>query len=502
MPFNRRAITKELDNVNLQRHNDNYTDIETELDTHDNELLAANQHIANGAIHTTQAEKDKLTGIQAQAEVNQNAFSKVSVVGQSDVDADSKTDTLTMEGGTGITITTDPASDKVIFTATGTATPGAHASSHVTGGADVIPDAVASGNSGLMSGADKTAHDQTVTQMYNVLGNGLVGGGTTNDTAALQTLINTAIAAGRKAIYFPHGTNGQYKVTALTNANQVVFFGDNASFVGGYTGTINQIGDSGSAASGYNALINGNFAVNQEVKSGTVVLSAGAYGHDMWKAGSAGCTYTFVTVNNVTTITITAGSLLQIIEGINLFSGTYTLSWTGTAQGKIGAGSYGVSGITGTAVGGTNLTIEFNTGTLSLVQFSAGGVALPFQPRSLAEELALCQRFYYKTFNINTAPAQNIGIGHGELIFQSTGSGYGTSVQWKFPVRMRTIPTITTYNPAAANSSARNMTLAADVQTTTPVADSDQSVWLGVGGTNTTGVGERLGVHIVANARL
>jgi hypothetical protein len=185
MPFNRRAITKELDNVNLQRHNDNYTDIETELDTHDNELLAANQHIANGAIHTTQVEKDKLAGIQAQAEVNQNAFSKVSVVGQSDVDADSKTDTLTLEGGTGITVTTDPATDKVIFTATGTATPGAHASSHITGGADVIPIAIAGGNSGLMSGADKTALDQTVTgltaHVADTVSSGVHGIATTAD---------------------------------------------------------------------------------------------------------------------------------------------------------------------------------------------------------------------------------------------------------------------------------------------------------------------------------
>lgn len=80
--------------------------------------------------------------------------------------------------------------------------------------------------------------------MYNVLEHGLIGDGTTNDTAALQTLINTAIAAGRKSIFFPHTTTGgQYFVTALTNADQVVFFGDNASFVGGYAGIIHQIGD-------------------------------------------------------------------------------------------------------------------------------------------------------------------------------------------------------------------------------------------------------------------
>jgi hypothetical protein len=142
------------------------------------------------------------------------------------------------------------------------------------------------------------------------------------------------------------------------------------------------------------AVINGGFSVNQRVKSGTVTLAAGAYGHDRWKAGASGCTYTFATVANVTTITITAGTLIQAIEGINLYSGSYTLSWTGTAQGKIGAGSYSASGVTGTVVGGTDTNIEFNTGTLSKVQFNIGSLALPFQPRSFAEELAVCQRYY------------------------------------------------------------------------------------------------------------
>jgi hypothetical protein len=161
-----------------------------------------------------------------------------------------------------------------------------------------------------------------------------------------------------------------------------------------------------------NAIINGNFGINQRGVSGTVTLSAGVYGHDRWKAGSSGCTYTFATSDNVTTIDISAGSLIQVIEGINLESGTYTLSWTGTAQGKIGAGSYGNSGITGTATGGTNLDIEFDTGTVSLVQFEPGTVVTPFERRQFGQELALCQR-YLPAFNataINqTLPSVNFG---------------------------------------------------------------------------------------------
>ena len=143
-----------------------------------------------------------------------------------------------------------------------------------------------------------------------------------------------------------------------------------------------------------NVIINGNFSINQRVVSGTVVLTAGSYGHDRWKAGASGCTYTFATSNNITTLTISAGSLIQVIEGNNLVSDTYCLSWSGTAQGKIGAGSYGASGITGSATGGTNLNIEFGTGTLSLVQLEKNLAPTPFEHRFFADELRLCQRYY------------------------------------------------------------------------------------------------------------
>lgn len=142
-----------------------------------------------------------------------------------------------------------------------------------------------------------------------------------------------------------------------------------------------------------NLIINGGFGINPRAVTGTVTLASGAYGHGCWKAGASGCTYTFATSGNVTTITISAGSLVQVIEGLNLKSGTVCISWNGTSQGKIGAGSFGASEITGTAVGGANLNIEFNTGTISNVQLNYGSVALPYVPRSYADDLRLCQRY-------------------------------------------------------------------------------------------------------------
>lgn len=67
-------------------------------------------------------------------------------------------DTLTIEGGTGIAVTTNPNNKKVTITATGTSTPGAHGSSHTEFGADPIPNATTT-EGGLMSAADKTRLD-------------------------------------------------------------------------------------------------------------------------------------------------------------------------------------------------------------------------------------------------------------------------------------------------------------------------------------------------------
>lgn len=67
----------------------------------------------------TTEEKNKLSGIAAGAEVNQNAFSNITV-GNTTIEADAKTDTLTLEAGSGIAITPDATNDKVTIAFNGT----------------------------------------------------------------------------------------------------------------------------------------------------------------------------------------------------------------------------------------------------------------------------------------------------------------------------------------------------------------------------------------------
>lgn len=166
----------------------------------------------------------------------------------------------------------------------------------------------------------------------------------------------------------------------------------------GLTGTVadarTALGFGNSGAPGNrNLIIDSRFRLNSDGVSGTVVLSAGQYGHDMWKAGSGGCTYTFSSSG----VTISAGSLIQIIDGADIEGGSYCATWTGTAQAKLNGGSFAASGVTASGVAASaNLPIEFGTGTVNKVQVEMGTSPTTYEWRRLADEIRLGARYYQK----------------------------------------------------------------------------------------------------------
>ena len=87
------------------------------LDGHDSAYFSASTHThaaatTNAAGLMSAADKVKLNGIAAGAEVNQNAFAKIKA-GSVVIEADQKQDTLELVAGSNITITPDTANDKL-----------------------------------------------------------------------------------------------------------------------------------------------------------------------------------------------------------------------------------------------------------------------------------------------------------------------------------------------------------------------------------------------------
>jgi hypothetical protein len=96
---------------------------------------------------------------------------------------------------------------------------------------------------------------------------------------------------------------------------------------------------------------------------------------------------------------------------------------------------------------------QSGTFDIAQVQVEAGPVATPFERRPIGTELALCQRYFEKSFNLETAPVQNVGSLQGAL----TTSGVSTSNNVllghaNFAAEKRAVPTVTTFNPFSAGS--------------------------------------------------
>lgn len=128
----------------------------------------ANTVVDASYVHTdnnyTTTEKNKLAGIAEGAEANQNAFSSVVVSGQTTIEADTKTDTLTLAAGTGVTLTTDAVNDSVTITNSAPNVTTNISITHNTSdiivnssdGTDGTINAATSSLAGVMSSSDKT----------------------------------------------------------------------------------------------------------------------------------------------------------------------------------------------------------------------------------------------------------------------------------------------------------------------------------------------------------
>ena len=80
------------------------------------------------------------------------------------------------------------------------------------------------------------------------------------------------------------------------------------------------------------------------------------------------------------------------------------------------------------------------------VQLEEGTVPTPFEHRPYGVELALCQRYYEKSFNLATTPANNTS--ETSVVYTHVQSGYGTFIPISFKVPKRAAgASVIIYNP-------------------------------------------------------
>lgn len=154
-----------------------------------------------------------------------------------------------------------------------------------------------------------------------------------------------------------------------------------------------------------NVIINGSFMINQRAYASGSNLASGAYGFDRWKSNQTNTTLTFTSAPQGQIVSVNAGGVIrQVVERANVSAGSYVLSWTGNAVGRVyndGATgpSYASSPLSVVLNGAADVIVEFTSSTgsavtLGEVQLELGSRATPFERRPIGVELTLCQRYY------------------------------------------------------------------------------------------------------------
>ncbi|SFE11610.1 hypothetical protein SAMN04487969_101137 [Paenibacillus algorifonticola] len=447
------------------------------------------------------ADRTKLDSVQNGAEVNQNAFAKVN-----NLDAGAESDTLTVEGGTGITVTTNPVSKKVIITATGASTPGAHGSSHTEHGADPVPNATVT-EGGLMSAADKVEltelADDIVNMPYNVYRQAIINGNFDIWQRGTSFASDGYTADRWQSLNFADGGT----LPSITRSRQQLPLGvlDGASYY--YSISLNGAGSS-LGANRYGMLMQGiEFGARYLCGNGKkVTVSFEARSSIAGKRIGVTLSQNYGTGGSPSSPDNLVGTNFTLTSSFQKYSFTFD---TATLAGKtLGTNNndalylylyYAWGSVRRSFVGATTDETFGGAGTIEIaeVQVNAGDTALPFQPKSKGQEEVDCLRYRWQSW---TDAFLSPSVGSISGLALTTNA---LLVNSRFPTPMRIVPTMTVTNNNVINQFRSTSTGAVITVTPTSYAAISNKgfLLLSVSGTPFT-VGQYYDFDLIADAEL
>ena len=199
-----------------------------------------------------------------------------------------------------------------------------------------------------------------------------------------------------------------------------------------------------------NKLINAQGLINQRgYVSGTNLTTSSRYTLDRWEIVTLGQELLFA-IDNVNTnavrFTAPIGGIQQVIEGVNIEGGTYVLYWAGDATARVN-NVVRAKGETFNLAGRDNCTVRFSDGNFRSPQLEKATVPHAFEYRPFGTELALCQRYFCKTYDLTTTPGTADADGAIWAHSNEPTSPTIHNIGWSFPVSMRVKPACRAYSP-------------------------------------------------------
>lgn len=154
-----------------------------------------------------------------------------------------------------------------------------------------------------------------------------------------------------------------------------------------------------------------------------------------------------------TTLTLDTTGTWLYTNGVGLYM---RIALASGANFQTTAGSWGANNMFSTSAQCNFMSANTNVAYLKRVTLVPGSAALAYGPQDIQKALAKAQRYYMKTFNQGVAPAQSIGNTQGAVTgIVSNTSSVNAATLWAFA--MRAAPTVTTYNPFAADANWRDV---------------------------------------------